>query len=201
MRIAAVLGCVVPLLAGCATGTSLFNGKDLTGWVEVGSEGSWRVEDGVLKCSGEKPEGSYAWLSTAEKYGDYELTLEWRISPKGNSGVFLRAPDREGRTSMKGCEVQIRDDSLDENLGDVSGAVFSRIPAGGIYSKPVGEWNRYAIRFVGRRLTITLNGHVVSDTDIDTIESMRPIPAAGHLGLQNHGNAVEFRNIRVRLID
>ena len=117
-----------------ATWSSLFNGNDLTGWVEIGSDGAWSVQEGILRCNGRKT--GYAWLSTDRKFGDFELALEWRIEPGTNAGIFLLAPDREGRTSQKGCEVQIKDDREDPDLSDVSGAVFKRIPAAGKFAKP-----------------------------------------------------------------
>ena len=195
MKWLGVWAMVTMLLAtGCSQ--SLFNGRDLTGWAELGSTGSWAAQDGVLKCNGQKD--GYAWLSTDKKYSDFKLTLEWRVPKDGNSGIFMRAPDREGRTSMKGFEIQIKDDAADEDLSDVSGAVFSRIPAGGKYAKPVGEWNRYKITMEGRKLTIELNGRIVSETDIDTIDSMKSIPNEGYIGLQNHGQEVEYKDIRIQ---
>jgi len=195
MKWLGVWAMVTMLLAtGCSQ--SLFSGRDLTGWAELGSTGSWSAQDGVLKCNGQKD--GYAWLSTDKKYGDFALTLEWRVPKNGNSGIFMRAPDREGRTSMKGFEIQIKDDAADEDLSDVSGAVFSRIPAGGKYAKPIGQWNRYKITIEGRNLTIELNGHIVSETDIDTIDSMKSIPHEGYIGLQNHGQKVEYRKIRIK---
>jgi hypothetical protein len=202
MRTTTVAVLLVILSAcGCSTSRHLFNGKDLNGWVEVGSDGAWSVENGILKCSGEKT--GYAWLSTEEQYGDFVLELDWRIPEGTNAGVFLRVPTREGRASMLGCEVQIKDDRQDPDLTDVSGSVFRRIPASGKYAKPPGEWNHYRIRFKDRILRIELNGHLVSETDIDSVDPqgddppMVGIPDEGYIGLQNHGDPVEFRNIRI----
>ncbi|UCD28176.1 MAG: DUF1080 domain-containing protein [Planctomycetota bacterium] len=191
------------LACGCSQGKPLFNGQDLSGWVEIGSTGAWSVEEGILKCSGRK-EG-YAWLSTDQQYGDFELTCDWRIEPAVNAGIFCRAPSREGRTSQKGFEIQIKDDRKDKDLTDVTGAVFSRIPAAGRFSKPIGEWNYYKITCIGRHLSIELNGHLVSDTNIDMVKpstdwAMDKVPNQGYIGLQNHGDPVEFRNIRIREI-
>lgn len=182
--------------------TPLIKSPALDNWVEIGSTGAWTYEDGVLQCSGEKE--AYAWLATKKKYDDFVLKLQWRVPPEGNSGIFLRAPDYEGRTSMKAFEIQIRDDSVDDDLTDSSGAVFRRIPASGKYSKPVGRWNDYTLIMDGRRLKIVLNGQTVSDTNIDTVEPqpgdppMANVPDSGHIGLQNHGQKVEFKNIRIR---
>ncbi len=203
-----VLLSIVVLSSGCSTGKPLFNRKDTSGWVEVGSKGAWAakgkcpVMGPALKCSGQKD--GYAWLSTDRKYGDFELTLNWRIKAEGNTGVFCRAPDREGRTSMKGFEVQARDDRQDKDLTDVSGAVFSRIAAAGRFAKPPGEWNHLKITCKGRHLRVELNGHVTVDADMDTVPAkgndppMKNVPNEGYIGLQNHGTPAEFRDIRVR---
>lgn len=198
------------LSTGCSSSVPLFNGKDLSGWTELASKQAWMVDakdqcpvhGGVLKCSGQKD--GYAWLSTDHKYADFELTLDWRIEADGNTGVFCRAPDREGRTSMKGFEVQARDDRQDKDLSDVSGAVFNRIPAAGRFAKPPGEWNRLRIVCRGRHLRVELNGHVTVDADMDSVPakgndpSMKNVPNEGYIGLQNHGTPAEFRDIRIR---
>jgi len=190
---------VVLFVLGCQSAVSPFVRDGQLRGVELGSQGAWSVVDGVVACSGDKD--GYAWLSTDRVYGDFELTLEWRIEPEGNTGIFCRAPDRKGRTSMKGFEIQARDDVHDTTLDDVSGAVFSRIPAAGKFSKPVGQWNRFKVTCRGRQLRIELNGHLVSDTDMDTIESMRSVPNEGYMGLQNHGTPAAFRNIQIRELD
>lgn len=192
---------VAILVSGCAISQPLFNGKDLAGWVEVESDGAWSAADGVLRCNGQKR--GYAWLSTDHMYRDFELTLDWRIEPGANAGVFLRAPDRTSRISQTGLEVQIKDDRADQDLTDVSGAVFSRIPAAGRFARPIGQWNHFRITCVGRRLRIELNGQLCSDTDIDTVKpgtewAMDRVPDQGYIGLQNHGTPVELRNIRIR---
>lgn len=207
MRLAYVVTGLTALAAcGCSTGTPLFNGEDLTGWVEVDNPDAWSVEEGILECSGVKPKGAYAWLSTDKKYADFELTLESRIPPGTNAGIFLRAPSREGRISQLGFEMQIKDDREDKDLTDVSGAVFSRIPAAGRFAKAPGEWNHHRITLVGRNLRIELNGRLVSQSDMDSVKpptdpwSMAKVPDEGYIGLQNHGDPVEFRNIRIREI-
>ena len=73
--------------------TDLFNGKDLTGWREVqGKPGSFHVADGILHGQRDRERGTAYWLSTQDKYGDFELRLEVMLQPGGNSGVFIRVP-------------------------------------------------------------------------------------------------------------
>ena len=88
----------------------LFNGKDLTGWQPIGGAAtSWHVEDDMLYCSG----GGGGWLSTDKEYANFELELEFRLPPGGNSGVFLRAP-KEGDGAYAGMEIQVLDDEAKE---------------------------------------------------------------------------------------
>lgn len=197
---------------GCQSGQPLFNGRDLAGWQEVGSTGAWSVKtdaanpggkaESYLCCNGEK--AGYAWLSTDRTYKDFVLELDWRIPADTNAGIFLRAPDRNSRISMTGMEVQIKDDAADQDLTDVSGSVFRRIPASGKYARPIGEWNHYRVTCQGRRLRIELNGMLVSDTIIDTVKPqgddppMSAVPDEGYIGLQNHGTPVDIRNVRIR---
>src|SRR4051794_18038909 len=76
----------------------LFNGKDLAGWKTAkGEPKNWRAENGLLVCEG----GGGGWLSTDKQYSDFELELEYRVPPDGNSGVFLRAP-HEGDPAYTG---------------------------------------------------------------------------------------------------
>lgn len=203
-RMCAVFLVSFVFICGCSSATPLFNGGDLTGWTEIGSKGSWSVRDGMVVCNGKKD--TYAWLSSDRKFGDFELTLEWRIEPEGNTGVFLRAPDREGRTSMKGFEVQCKDDRKDKDLSDVCGAVFSRVPATGRHARPPGEWNHLKVTCRGRHVRIEVNGQCSSEFDMDAVkpgtpESMKNVPAEGHIGLQNHGSPAEFRNLMIRLLE
>ena len=197
---------VMAAACGCQVGSPLFNGRDLAGWQEVAPQGAWSVQDGVLKCSGQKDAKAYTWLSSDRKYGDFELTCEWRVQKDANTGIFLRVPERQGRASMTGLEIQVRDDTADKDLKDVCGAVFQRTPASGRYARPLGEWNEYKLTMAGRRLRIELNGHLVSDTHIDTVKPqgkdppMSAIPDKGYIGLQNHGTPAEFRNIRIRTL-
>lgn len=191
---------------GCQTGASLFNGRNLVGWTEIGSTGAWTAEEGgVLRCSGKMDK--YAWLSTDRRYSDFVLDLDWRVFEKTNSGIFLRVPDREGRTSMKGFEIQIRDDAMDNDLSDTSGAVFRRVAAPAKYAKPTGQWNHYRITVRDRHVRVELNGHVTVDTDFDTVQPkekdppMSAVPNQGYIGLQNHGTPVEYRNLRLRELE
>jgi hypothetical protein len=191
---------VLPLLAvGCQTATPLFNGKDLAGWTEIGSTSAWSVDNGVLKCTGEKT--GYAWLCTDEKYADFVLTLDYKIAEKGNSGVFCRVPQHDGRSSMLGFETQLTGQTIGDLTEHSPGSIFQRAVASSLPGKPGGQWNQLEITCNGNQIIIKINGTQVVDVDKSTIENFKDVPDAGFIGLQNHGDPVEFRNVRVRLLN
>jgi hypothetical protein len=189
--------------AMAADWTTLFNGKDLTGWKAVdGPMASWKVEDGVLFCSG----GGGGWLSTEREYANCEIELEFRVPPGGNSGVFLRAP-HQGNPAFAGMEIQILDDAAPEYAElqpyQYCGSLYGIAAPASRASKPAGEWQKLHIKCDGRRVQATLNGTPIVEANLDEHkdkESSHPgiRRASGYVGLQNHGTRLDFRNIRLR---
>ncbi|MFN3484393.1 MAG: DUF1080 domain-containing protein, partial [Planctomycetota bacterium] len=190
---------------------SLFNGRDLTGWV-YGRRGNgenktgrgYQVENGILFCT-EKDGGN---LFTEKEYGDFIFRFEFRLTPNANNGVGIRAP-LEGDAAYVGLEIQILDDSGSkyQNLRPTQyhGSIYDVVAARRGHLKPVGEWNEEEITARGRRITVKLNGIVIVNADLDEIRDeqvLRKHPglknAKGHIGFLGHGTRVEFRNIRVK---
>lgn len=181
----------------------LFNGQDLSGWKAVdGPLSSWKVEDGLLYCSG----GGGGWLSTDKQYANFEIELEFRVPSGGNSGVFLRAP-RQGNPAFAGMEVQVLDDAAKEYeklqpfqyCGSLYGVAAPKIRV----SKPAGEWQKMHITCAGRNVKVVLNGTPTVDADLDRHpEKEAEHPGIkrdkGYVGLQNHGTRLDYRNIRLR---
>lgn len=174
----------------------LFNGRDLTGWVQMHG-GEWTIEDGVLIGRNgtnwsTNPEVSGSWLRTARPYGDFELELEYAISPRGNSGIHFRSA-LEKNPSFTGYEMQIADDAGREARKSGTGALYDVVAPTRNAGKPAGEWNRVRITCQGRRIRVTLNGEQI--VDFEGNRSTR-----GYIGLQNHDtrSVVKFRNIRLR---
>jgi len=151
------------------SGTSLFNGTDLTGWNVHGSE-KWYVEDGLLVCES-GPDEEYGYLSTQKHYKNFELTLDFKQEANGNSGVFIRST-LEG-TKISGWQVEVaqKRTSID---GDATGGIYESYGRGWLI-KPdmemdknlkVGEWNNMKIKVVGSQVTTWLNGvQMVTLTD------------------------------------
>jgi hypothetical protein len=182
--------------------TPLFNGKDLEGWkVHGGKLESWAADKGVLFVSG----GKGGWLMTEKEYGDFELRLEFKVPKGGNSGVALRSP-MKGDPAYTGMEIQILDDPAYKGLKEWqhTGSIYGVVPASKVATKPVGEWNKYRIVCKGRSVTIELNGEKVVETNLDDHKEKHAkahpgiLREKGHIGVQEHGGRVEFRNIYIK---
>lgn len=179
------------LLVGCQSSKSLFNGKDLNGWVPYGTE-KWYVENGLL-VSESGPDKEYGYLATADSYKNFELNLEFKQEAEGNSGVFIRS-EIEG-TKISGWQVEVAPPNLH------TGGIYESYGRGWLI-KPTkekeevlkyGDWNQLKIRVYKDEVTSWLNGvemvHLV-DAKIGA--------ANGKIALQIHdggGIKVYWRNI------
>jgi hypothetical protein len=170
--------------------TSLFNGKDLTGWHIMGN-GRFSVKDGVILLN--KGGG---WLRSDKQYRDFELRLEFRFVEKNaNSGIFLRSNDDAGPN--KAYQVQTMD-------GDSIGDIYTRDLAKPAVKrdaallktafKPTGEWQSYAITAKRGNLEVRLNGELITVAD-----GLADQP--GYIGPQGEGGILEFRKIRIRELE
>ena len=174
----------------------------LVGWQQIdGNDGNWRFEDGVLYT-----EGGSGWLSTVRRYDDFVLSLEYRLAPGGNSGVFVRAP-HEGDPAYQGMEIQILDDYGDEWRGlrpeQYAGSIYDVQAPSERAGKGANEWQRMVIECRGRIVRVALNGQKVIDTCLDYYPyKFNTHPGltrrSGYIGLQNHGSKIEFRDVRLR---
>ncbi|HUU28029.1 MAG TPA: DUF1080 domain-containing protein [archaeon] len=209
----AVLLVTVLFLCSCGKGSDsgfvpLFNGKDLSGWhVQGGEIESWQAENGVLSCIA--PNGG--WLSTDTEYADFILDLEWRIPENGNSGVGLRYP-KDSHVSQSGMEIQILDDGAeihkDIKPEQHTGSIYYQVAARQGAAKPPGEWNRYVITCNGPLVVVELNGIEVVRADMDQhtegkggLTPLSQRPRSGYIGLQSHDTGVDFRNIRIKVLN
>ena len=200
----------------------LFDGTAISGWHaygKPGSVGSWKVSDGALyldtaKTDGKREDGD---LVTDKEYENFHLSLEWKLATAGNSGIiFLVNEDtvKYKRTYETGPEMQVLD-----NAGHSDGKI-EKHHAGDLYDliacstetvKPVGEWNRAEIKLEKGKLDFYLNGtNVVSTTMWDEAwnkmvagSKFKEMPGfakfkKGKIALQDHGDPVWFRNIKIR---
>ena len=182
--------------------TSLYNGKDLTGWTTTGN---WLTqEDGSLLIQprdGEKGWQRYDdYLWSEKKYRDFVLDVEYAYPPGGNSGVYFRVGDRSDPV-RQGIEAQVLDSS--EKKGPLSahdhGGIVSAAAPSANMSQPPHRWNRMVVSCIGHHLQVELNGRQIIDTRLDQ-GPMKNRPLEGYLGFQDHGqpNNIRFRHIRIR---
>ncbi|MBC8117177.1 MAG: DUF1080 domain-containing protein [Candidatus Saccharimonas sp.] len=186
-----------------STFTSLFNGKDLTGW--AGSADNYEVADGAIRC---KP-GKGGVLHTKDEYSDFVVRLEFKLPPGGNNGLAIRYPG-QGDTAYVGmCELQVLDSEHSNYKGldprQVHGSAYGMAPAARGYGRPVGEWNYQEVRVAGSTITVELNGSMILDTDLSKITEYMANSAhpgkertTGYFGFAGHSSPVEFRNIRIK---
>lgn len=192
----------------------LFDGLSPNGWRGFRSERfpkEWSVVDGALHCPGGGGD-----VITEAAYGDFELSLEWRISPSGNSGIFLRVTEVEQYTFMTGTEFQIIDNDGHPDGRNPLTMVGSNYglyaPAGNqCLAVPVGEWNRTSIVMHGPHCEFHLNGTKIVEFELWGPEWEARVKASkfaawpaygraisGHIALQDHGDPVWFRSIKLR---
>ena len=178
---------------------ALFNGKNLDGWQ---TSGKWVVEkDGSLRLI-PRPRGlglfrhrNYLW--TKKPYGDFVLDLEFKIEKGGNSGVFFRASSSRSYLEAQIYDSAARTKSLRHT--DAGGLVDIVAPSKNA-SKPAGQWNRMVVTCKGKKVQVKLNGQEVVDIDLAK-KSRGAVSATGNIGLQDNGDRVWFRNIRIKQLN
>jgi len=187
----------------------LFNGKDLSGWEQVGP-GNFVVEDGLLKTV----DGMGMILWSAEKFSNVVIRVVYKVKDNDcNSGVFIRIPEKpidEWAAVNNGYEVQI-DNGTRHVGGDYhcTGVLYSLTKAMAHPQKSPGEWNTMEITLDGQRTIVNVNGEKVTDfTEGEPVpEKTRdfepdrgPRPESGYIGLQNHDalSTAWFKEVAVR---
>jgi len=184
---------------------SLFNGKDLAGW--VGDKKGYVAENGKIVVYPERGSGN---LYTEKEYGDFILRFEFRLTPEANNGLAIRAP-LKGNAAYEGMEIQILDDTADlyKDLEPYQyhGSIYGVVPAKRGHLKPVGEWNQEEVTAQGKRIIVNLNGAPIVDADIAEAGTPQTLDGRdhpglkrekGHIGFLGHGYRVEFRNLRIK---
>lgn len=184
--------------------TSLFNGKDLTGW--IGATGDYEVTDGAIQC---KP-GRGGNLFAEDEYDNFIVRLEFKLPPGGNNGLAIRAVSPDKNPAYDGMELQVLDDTAEmyRDLEDYQyhGSLYGLAPATRGYLRPVGEWNYQEVEVDGDKLIVRLNGFEILNVDLAEVRNQprdgSPHPGAarkaGYFGFAGHNDPVSFRNIRIK---
>lgn len=187
----------------------LFNGKNLKHW-QLPKNNAWEIKDGELT-----PTAKTGYIWTKKDYSDFELSLDFKMSEKCNSGVFFRTdPDNP---VQGGFEVQIFDSANKDEIGKHDcGALYDAVVPSENAAKPAGEWNHMDIRLKGSSVRIHLNGKKVVDVDLKDWKTAREnpdgsknkfktalseLPQTGRIGFQYHGHPVWFKNVKIAELD
>jgi len=206
----------------------LFDGKTTEGWRNYGKEtfpSGWIIEDGALKCNGsgrgEAGAADGGDIIYDKKFSNFTVRLEWKISAGGNSGIFYLGQESPEYDFIwkTAPEMQVLDNELhpDAELGKdgnrQAGSLYDLIPAKPQNAKPVGEWNTVEITVYKGTVVHKQNGEVVLEYHLWTPEweelvagskfpglneNWAKVATEGYFGLQDHGDDVWFRSIRIR---
>lgn len=210
---------VAPLTAQSDGFTPLFDGKTLNGWRGYkkadAADTRWKVENGILtipEIDGKDTRGNRDIISTGT-YDNFDLRWEWKAAPGANSG--LKYFVLEDESSAIGHEYQLIDDErhADAKIGPhrQTAAFYDVLPATGRPIKPAGEWNTSQVIVKGMHVEHWLNGKRVLQYELDSPALRAAIakskfkdiarfgkPQKGHLLIQDHGNQVWYRNVRIK---
>lgn len=192
----------------------LFDGETTDGWrgyMREDMPDGWRVEDGTLTRAGRAGD-----IVTSERFSDFELSLEWRVEPGGNSGVLYRVVEGPEHTYHSGPEMQVLDDAAHPDGRSPltsAGSNYGLHPAPRGVVRPAGEWNRTRIVVEGAHVEHWLNGEKVVEYELGSAAWEALVADSkfaqwpeygradeGHIALQDHGDRVWFRNIKIREI-
>lgn len=203
----------------------LFNGVDFDGWRQCNGTAmpaNWVVDDGAMKvftAPGRKP-GQGAGgdiVYGTRKFRNFELSIDWKTEKAGNSGIFYNVREVPGQAIYYAApEVQVLDnvDATDNKVAShLAGSLYDMLAADPKTVKPAGEWNTIVIRVKDGKVTHTQNGTKVVEYTLWTPEWDRMVENSkfktfpgftegiareGYIGLQDHGYAIWFRNVKVR---
>jgi len=196
----------------------LFDGQTLNGWriYQNKENNSWEATGGMLHCRpfGDRAVDKRSDLITVDKFGNFELTLDWKIAPQGNSGVIYRATEDFDQPYLSGPEYQVLDDegypAKIENWQKTAANYAMHEPAG-VKPNAVGEWNSARIVVNGNHVEHWLNGVKAVEYELGSDDWQKRKAKGkwsnaagygsaknGHIDLQDHGTEAWFRNIMIK---
>lgn len=212
-------GAFLALAAGCGGSSSkesaetapqgetvvLFDGSSLDAWQMEKPDG-WKVEGDSLAMAA----GGMIW--TKERFGNFILDTEFMVSPECNSGIFIRTGDLKDPVQT-GIEMQVLDSAAKATPDKHdSGALYDLLEPAFNTMKPAGEWNRVVITCRDSLITFELNGTKIIDVNVNDWDTphknpdgtenkfnlaLKDFPREGHIGFQDHGHPVWYRNVKL----
>jgi hypothetical protein len=192
--------------------TLLFDGKSLAGWrsfVSPEAPAGWKVVDGTLYRGGAGGD-----IMTVAQYDNFELRLEWKLAEKGNSGIFFHATTEGDEIWHSAPEIQVLDNAGHKDGGvpeTSAGANYALHPPVRDVTKPIGEWNDIRLIVKGPHVEHWMNGVKLLEYELWSPDWEKRVKASkfdkiptygraktGHIGLQDHGDPVWYRNVKIR---
>lgn len=192
----------------------LFDGRTMDSWRGFRQQEvppGWKVVDGAITRVGSGPD-----LITRDQFANFEIMLEWRVASGGNSGIMYRVTEEAEATYETGPEMQVLDDARHEDGKSrltAAGALYGLYPAPEGAVKPAGQWNTARILVNGNRVEHWLNGKLTARYELLSPEWVQKVAASkfnqwpgygraarGHIALQDHGDLVSYRNIKIRTL-
>jgi hypothetical protein len=202
----------------------LFDGRDISHWRNFKRQGisdKWMAEDGAMTLSA----GGGGDILTKQKFKDFDLRLEWKISAGGNSGILILVDEEGKQIYSHAPEIQILDNerhSDNSQASHLSGSLYDMVASPIESHKPAGEWNQVRIVFQAGRIQVWQNAVATVDIEIGSSAWNTALAASkfgswwggllgdwegfaeareGYIGLQDHGDKVAFRNIKIKELD
>jgi hypothetical protein len=192
----------------------LFDGKTTSGWrgfKQQAAPAGWQIVDGALTRAGEGGD-----LMTVDQFGSFDLQLEWKIAPGGNSGIMFHVSEDAEETYHTGPEFQILDNAQHKDGKDPltsAGACYALYAPSRDVTRPPGTWNAVRLVVNGSRVQHWLNGTKVVEYDMASDDWKKKVAASkfkewptfgtipeGYIVLQDHGDRVAYRNIKIRIL-
>jgi hypothetical protein len=190
----------------------LFDGVSLSGWRSLAGPlpgAGWKAIDGAIVRTAKSGD-----LLTSDEYGDFELSIDWKVEEATNSGILYRVALGEDQTYYTGPEYQLLDNIKGGDRFDPkhrAGALYDLVAPPKDFTRRVGSWNHTRIVVRGWHIEHWLNGEKIVDVDLASPEGAAlrthskfgAMPhfaafARGHIALQDHDGMVAFRNIKIR---
>ena len=200
----------------------LFDGKSTDGWRGYKMDKippGWKADNGVLARvaggAGGKGAGGGDDIVTVDEYESFDLVLEWKITPGGNSGVLYRVVEKSSTSWHESPEMQVLDNLKWPNRSkkELAGACYDLYAPAKDVSRPPGEWNKARLLVDGNKVEHWLNDQKVVEYELGSADWSAKVAASkfsqwpgygkaarGHIGLQDHGDRVWFRNIRIKVL-
>jgi hypothetical protein len=191
----------------------LFDGKDASGWFVKGNKPlpTTNIEEGAInpyKCGG-------GMVYTKERFANFVLSCDFKVSQGCNSGVFFRVGDPKNEVQT-GFEIQVMDSAGRSTPGKHDcGALYDVLAPSKNPMKKAGEWNHMEITADKAMVKVILNGETVVEADLDKYSepgknvdgsknkferALKDFPREGHIGLQDHGKPVWYKNVKLRVL-